>query len=73
MARLISMLDSWKRDGKRLRWQIESPPGAKLLLHFPGKIIESGGCLSGVKPGSNWWAAYPELRNGRGWLVCEME
>jgi len=64
---------SWKRDGKRVRWQIESPPGAKLLLHFPGKAVESGGCLDQVEAGSDWWNARPNLKNGRGWLVFEME
>lgn len=64
---------SWKRDGKRLRWQIETPPGAQVMLHFPGKVLESGGCLAGLKVGSDWRAVYPELKNGRGWLVCEME
>ena len=57
----------WRRDGKRVTWEIEVPPGARAEVMVPGKRVESSGCLQGLAKGRATAGA------GKGRVVFELK
>lgn len=56
----------WRRDGTRVIWDVEVPPGAQAEVRVPGKLIESAGCLLDLTSGVTRAGA------GKGRVVFEL-
>ena len=55
----------WHRDGRRVTWDVEVPPGARAEVSVPGKLIEATGCLRDLAHGGTGAGV------GRGRVVFE--
>jgi alpha-L-rhamnosidase len=55
----------WRRDGDRVTWDVEVPPGAQAEVTVPGKPIEATGCLKEILTGKT------RAGSGRGRVVFE--